>query len=243
MRNRLNQLLKSLADKTIMRMVSFVAFRVRASRQNVIEVIIDNAIADSAEYAESHMQEAIYFRSKEGLWDFALSKIEFDGELAEFGVFEGYSINYFAKKLGSNVTIYGFDSFEGLQEDWRGHILKTGDFSLGGRLPKVARNIKLIKGWFDQTVPDFLAKHAENFSFIHIDSDTYEAARSLLNLVGPKLQKGTVIVFDEYFGFRGWRLGEWKAWREFVESTGVQYEYVGFAKEQVAIRIRKGMES
>jgi predicted O-methyltransferase YrrM len=242
MSNRLQELLKSVADNTIIRMVNFVVFRVRAGHQNVIERVIERALIDSAEYAETHMQEAVYFRSKEDLWDFAVSKIEFDGGVAEFGVFKGYSINYFARKLGSNATIYGFDSFEGLQEDWRGHVLKTGDFSLGGRLPKVARNVKLIKGWFDQTVPDFLAKHPGNFSFIHIDSDTYEAARSVLKLIGPKLQKGTVVLFDEYFGFRGWRLGEWKAWKEFVESTGVQYEYLGFAKEQVAIKIGKGME-
>lgn len=238
MSNRLKGLLKNVADKTIIRIASYIAFRIRAGHPNVIEMIIESAIADSAAYADSHMQEAVYFRSKEDLWDFALSKIECDGMIAEFGVFKGYSINYFAKKLGRDVTIYGFDSFEGLQEDWKGHILKTGDFSLGGRLPKVAGNVELIKGWFDQTVPDFIAKHPENFSFIHIDSDTYEAATILLRVLGRRLQKGTVIVFDEYFGFRGWRFGEWKAWKEFVELTGLQYEYLGFAKEQVTIKIK-----
>jgi len=97
--------------------------------------------------------------------------------------------------------------------------------------------VELIKGWFDQTVPEFLAKHPENLSFVHIDSDTYEAATSLLKVIGRKVQKGTVIVFDEYFGYRGWRFGEWKAWKEFVELTGLQYEYLGFAKEQVAVKV------
>lgn len=240
--SRLKQLLKNVADKTIIRMARYVYFHVRADHPNVIEIIIENALVDSARYADTQMKEALYFRSKEDLWNFALSKIELDGMLAEFGVFKGYSINHFAKKLGRNVTIYGFDSFEGLQHDWKGHILRTGDFSLGGRLPKVARNVELIKGWFDQTVPDFVAEHSKHFSFVHIDSDTYEAARSLLKVLGRKLQKGTVIVFDEYFGFRGWRLGEWKAWKEFVELAGLQYEYLGFAKEQVAIKI-KGVDS
>ena len=237
MSNRPKQLFKSLADATIVRVANFVFSRVWASHRNVIEIVVENALADSAQYAESNMQEALYFRSKEDLWDFALSKIEFDGVVAEFGVFKGYSINHFARKLGSRTTIYGFDSFEGLQEDWKGHILKTGDFSLGGRLPKVPNNVKLIKGWFDRTVPDFVAQGQENFSFVHIDSDTYEAARTVLKILLPKLQKGTVIVFDEYFGYRGWRVGEWKAWKEFVESAGLQYEYLGFAKEQVAIKI------
>ncbi len=238
MRASLKQLLKTVADKTIVRMVNYLVFRATAGRRNVIEIIIEKALVDSAEYAESRMQEALYFRSKEDLWDFALSRLEFGGMVAEFGVFEGYSINYFARKLGMDARIYGFDSFEGLREDWKGHILKVGDFSLGGRLPKAARNVELIKGWFDETVPDFLANHPEDFSFVHIDSDTYEAARTLLKLVGWRFREGTVIVFDEYFGFRGWRYGEWKAWQEFVESAGVQYEYIGFAKEQVAIKIK-----
>ena len=239
MSTRLKRLIKNLADNTIVRMANYVATRVRASHRNVIEIIIENAQRDSADYAESQMKEALYFRSKEDLWAFALSKIDVDGMVAEFGVFSGYSINYFASKLGRNTTIYGFDSFEGLREDWKGHILKRGDFSLGGSLPRVASNVKLIKGWFDQTIPDFVAKHPESFAFVHIDSDTYEAARTLLRILGPKLQKGTVMVFDEYFGYRGWRFGEWKAWREFVESTGLQYEYIGFAKEQVAIKIKE----
>ena len=79
--------------------------------------LIENALADSAEYADSHMQRALYFRSREDLWDFALSKIEVDGAVAEFGVFKGNSINYFARKLQGRASIYGFDSFEGLQED------------------------------------------------------------------------------------------------------------------------------
>src|SRR6266481_38719 len=124
MSNRLRQLLKNVADKSIIRVLRYIFFRVTAGRQNVLEIIIQNAIIDSAEYADSEMAEALYFRGKEDLWDFALSKIDLDGVIAEFGVFEGYSINHFAKKLGSKVTIYGFDSFEGLREDWKGHILK-----------------------------------------------------------------------------------------------------------------------
>ena len=47
----------------------------------------------------------------------------------------------------------------------------------------------------------------------------------------------TIIVFDEYFGFTGWRMGEWKAWQEFVPTSGVKYEDIGFANVRVAVRI------
>ena len=235
--NRLKRILMRAADKTIVRMTAFLVSRVRACHRNVVEMVIQNALVDSAEYAECQMKEALYFRSKEDLWEFALSHVELGGIVAEFGVFDGYSINYLARKLGRGVTVYGFDSFEGLREDWKGHILEAGAFSRGGRLPKVVRNVELIKGWFDQTLPEFVARHPEKFSFVHIDSDTYQAARSVLAAIGHNLQKGTVVVFDEYFGFRGWRLGEWKAWKEYVESRSMKYEYLAFAKEQVAIKI------
>jgi len=65
-------------------MVNYVATRVRASHLNVIEVVIEKALSDSAENAESEMKDALYFGSKEDLWDFALSKIEVDGMAAEF---------------------------------------------------------------------------------------------------------------------------------------------------------------
>lgn len=234
----LKEFLKFLVDKTIIRVINYIFFCIKMSNRNVVEVVIENALADSAAYADSRMSEALYFRSKEDLWDFALSKIAFDGVVAEFGVFKGYSINYFAKKLGSNTRVYGFDSFEGLQADWRGHVLRKGHFSLEGRLPRVAANVELVKGWFDQSIPKFLDRRPGKFSLVHIDSSTYESAKLVLDLLGKRLQEGTVILFDEYFGFRGWRLGEWKAWGEFVESAKCQYEYLGFSKEQVAIKIK-----
>ena len=39
------------------------------------------------------------------------------GVIAEFGVFNGGSIGWFSKNY-NDTPIYGFDSFEGLPEDW-----------------------------------------------------------------------------------------------------------------------------
>jgi hypothetical protein len=49
---------------------------------------------------------------------------------------------------------------------------------------------------------------------------------------------GTVIIFDEYFGYRGWRMGEFKAWKEFVDQHGVEYEYLAFSVESVSLVIK-----
>ena len=70
-------------------------------------------------------------------------------------------------------------------------------------------------------------------------TDTYEAAKIVFDLIGQRIQDGTVIVFDEYFGYRGWKIGEYKAWQEFVSSTNTGYEYIGFSTQQVSVRITR----
>ncbi len=198
----------------------------------------DRATTESADYAEKHMASAIGFHDRARLWDFCLGKVGVIGIYAEFGVWRGSSIDYFARRLPKETTIYGFDSFEGLQNNWAGAGLLRGGFSVGGRLPKVRGNVVLIKGWFEDTLPKFLHENPGNFAFLHVDCDTYESARTVLTLLADRLVAGTVIIFDEYFGYRGWRLGEWKAWQEICNERKIRYEYMGFAGfYQVAVRI------
>jgi len=71
----------------------------------------------------------------------------------EFGVFVGDTIMYFSKF--TNGPVFGFDSFEGLPEDWIPGWEK-GKFNLRGILPPVPAHVTLIKGWFNETVPDFI---------------------------------------------------------------------------------------
>jgi predicted O-methyltransferase YrrM len=183
------------------------------------------------------MPYAVKFYDRKELLEFALTKVSMPGIFAEFGVFQGESINFIAEKLNDGTTVFGFDSFEGLKEDWRGAYLTKGAFSLGGQLPRVRGNVELITGWFDATVPQFLGKHQGPFAFIHVDCDTYEATQTLFSTVEESVLSGTVIVFGEYFGFTGWRVGESKAWQEFVTRRGIRYEYIGFANVRVAVRV------
>lgn len=205
-----------------------------SKKRTVKEALQWRAVEDAADYAEERMATSLAFNSRRELWDYALSRISFDGLVAEFGVWKGESINHFAQRL-PDKQLYGFDSFEGLSNDWPGTSAAKGHFNLGGRLPKVEPNVELVKGWFDETLPPFLATHAGNFAFIHIDCDTYEAAQIALAQISGRVVAGTVIVFDEYFGFLGWRNGEFKAWGEFCASRSLRYRYVGFAEAQVAV--------
>jgi Methyltransferase domain len=193
------------------------------------------AVGSSLHYADTNMQSALLFRTAPEVWEFALRKAPTVGLCLEFGVWTGRSINYFARRTS---VIYGFDSFEGLQEDWSGWSFPKGSFDLKGKTPKVRSNVRLIKGWFNDTLPPFLQQHPDDAAFIHIDCDTYEATATVLALLNGRIVPGTVILFDEYFGYRGWRTrGEFTAWQDFVHRTGARYEYVAFSGQQVALRL------
>ena len=79
----------------------------------------------------------------------------------EFGVASGRTINYISKFTKDKV--YGFDSFEGLPEKWRDGFNK-GAFNRNGILPEVNNNVELIKGWFDETLPNFIKNHNKKVS-------------------------------------------------------------------------------
>ena len=144
----------------------------------------------------------------------------------EFGVASGNTINYISKF--TNNTVYGFDSFEGLPEKWRDGIEK-GFFSRNGILPQVNSNVKLIKGWFNETLVDFIKIQNKKISFIHIDCDLYSSTKYVLATLINYIDNNCIIIFDElvnYPGFDGDN-GELKAFYEFITENNVDYEWIG----------------
>lgn len=158
----------------------------------------------------------------------------------EFGVFKGISTNYIANLLPYS-TVYGFDSFKGLPEDWRDGF-PAGTFEFADdtyKLLKLQENIRLVVGWFDETLPSFIEHHTEPIALLHIDADLYSSAKTIFNLLKNQIVPGTVIVFDEYFNYPGWEEGEHKAFTEFIEETNRKFRYLTYNNlhEQVAVQI------
>ena len=122
-----------------------------------------------------------------------------------------------------------------MPERWRPGVEK-GNFALAD-LPKVRSNAKLIKGWFNETLPPFLNQHEAPVGFLHIDSDLYSSAKTIFELLELRLKPGTVIVFDEYFNYPEWQEGEYKAFMEFLDKTGLSFEFIGYHRneQQVAV--------
>lgn len=114
----MKSLLTKILDRTLVPLIAFVNMRT-ALGPSVIDELHRRSIADSADYAAERMASALTFKTREALWDFALAKAPREGLCAEFGVWNGASIDHFARRLRGR-TIFGFDSFKGLQEDWTG---------------------------------------------------------------------------------------------------------------------------
>jgi hypothetical protein len=183
------------------------------------------------------MQEAMVLPDRLALLGYALSRAPADGLVLEFGVEKGASLRHLAGLTRRPVHV--FDSFEGLPGDWSGTKEVKGAFSLRGKLPKVPANARLHVGWFDQTLPEFLRQDPQTCALIHVDCDIYASTVSIFAALNGRIGPGTVIVFDEYFNYPGWRQHEYKAFQEFIANTGLNYRYIGFSAEKghVAVQI------
>jgi predicted O-methyltransferase YrrM len=201
------------------------------------------ALNRSVDYIEQRMPDAIGFDTQKEVLTYALAETAVAGHYLEFGVFTGGTIRYLAKELEKagrrDVLIHGFDSFEGLPEAWSGFSLGRLAFSVNGKLPRVPNSVRLHKGWFSSTIPAWQEQMSGPVAFMHIDCDLYSSTVDVLEGLRERLQPGTVIVFDEYFNYPNWERHEFRAWQEFVSRHGVTYEYLAFARQQVAVRILK----
>ena len=113
--------------------------------------------------------------------------------------------------------------------------MTKGHFNVNGSLPKVSNRISLYKGFFVDTLPGFLGKHSETVAFIHLDADTYESTRYVLSQLILRIRIGTIIIFDEYIGYPGWKNGEFLAFQEIVKLFGIKYKYLGVSTGAVSI--------
>ena len=73
---------------------------------------------------------------------------------------------------------------------------------------------------------------------MHVDCDLYSSTKTVLDALAGRIRAGTVIVFDEYHNFPGWREHEHKAFMEFCEAFHVDFEYISYNNLQAAVRIK-----
>ncbi len=195
------------------------------------------ALRETVEYIQESMRDAVGVWTPRQIFDIALRHTEVTGHFLEFGVFRGGTISYIAQQR-PNVVVHGFDSFEGLPEQWTGFALDRGTFGRSGKLPKVPPNVRLYKGWFEATLPEWIKVNAGSLAFVHVDCDLYSSTRTIFNELSSRFVAGTVIVFDDYFGYPNWQRHGFKAFREFVSEHAITYDYLAYAKMQAAVKIK-----
>ena len=194
------------------------------------------ALREAALFVEANMPWTRSFNTRYDVYRYIakFTPRSENGLICEFGVAGGTSIRALAN-LFPDRTIYGFDSFEGLPEDWAN--LRKGEYKQP--VPKTPANVELVKGWFTDTLPGFLATHSGMADLLNVDCDLYSSAVVVLDHFGKRIQPGTVICFDEYINYPGWKEGEYRAFSEFLKKTGFRVEYLAYHNRgtQVALRI------
>lgn len=158
-----------------------------------------------------------------GYFENVISYVKNEGLWLEFGVCSGNTVNIISSKTKN--TVYGFDSFLGLPEDWGNHQAK-GTYSRDGNLPSVNNNVELVVGLFQDTLDNFLEKHKESVAYLHLDADLYSSTKFVLDKLEDRITSGTVISFDEIHNYPEYRDHEIKAWVEFCNKTKISYEWI-----------------
>jgi hypothetical protein len=207
----------------------------RRQRRDLLTVTDRIAARSAAEFQLGEMPRATPYFDKVDTLAAALKAAAHEGMYLEFGVHTGGTLRTLVEHAPTG-TVFGFDSFEGLPEDWRAGFV-AGTFAVED-VPEVP-GAEIVVGWFDQVLPGFLAEHPEEVAFLHMDADLYSSTRTVLDALESRLRAGTVVVFDEYFNFPDWQKHEHRAWTEFVERTGIRFDYLGFTAddEQISLRI------
>jgi hypothetical protein len=174
-----------------------------------------------------------------------------NGMFVEFGTWEGKSITEMANAY-PNINFYSFDSFYGFPDNWVPNnytVHRAGTFSTGGNMPTVPANVTLVKGFFNETLPNF---NLSPISFAHIDSDIYSSAATIFKYCESYFMDNTILAFDEFYDgrppeYEKWREGEARAFIEMLERTGYDWEPLGkcdlnkhpHGHQRFAIKIRK----
>jgi hypothetical protein len=159
----------------------------------------------------------------------------------EFGVAGGTSFAWWVKaNHHPGSRFFGFDTFEGLPEDW--HFFKKGAFSFDIPFLEDERGT-FIKGLFQDMLYTFLDNYrktadAQNvIRVLHMDADLYSSTLFALTMMAPFLRNGDIVLFDEF----NIPNHEFAAWSDFIKAYYIKYEVIGSVNNfyQTAIRIIK----
>ena len=128
------------------------------------------------------------------------------GDYIEFGIYKGKSIYHsfkVAKKLDiqKNILFWGLDSFEGFPVEnhnfYKNDNFKTSYTKTKNQFKKF-KEIKVIKGFFKESLRTQELVNIKNISFAFIDCDIFESTIDIFDYLKPRLTNGSFIMIDDY---------------------------------------------
>jgi hypothetical protein len=140
----------------------------------------------------------------------------------EFGVYQGASMRWWSQALTNpEAHLHGFDSFEGLPEDYddSGGKYVKGWFSTGGDMPHIEdTRVQFFKGWFEEILTGYVPPE-HDVLVVNLDADLYSSTIFVLRTLRPHIRKGTYVYFDDMSRPEH----EPRALEEFVRETGLTF--------------------
>lgn len=220
---------------SIDRLIQRIRHRRLPQSLNMVDVAYRLAAEDAAQYQIDFMRHVSDYTHDLALHH-SVARQTMSGHIVEFGVARGRTFRNWCR-LFPNRLVTGFDSWQGLPETWT-WLFQKGAFA--GSRPSCPKNGLLIEGWFQDTLPQWIQQHrSENIALIHMDCDLYSSTKTVLENLHTWIVPGTIIVFDEYMNYPGWRQDEFMAWKEYVCEHKREYEYIGrvTSHQQAAVRV------
>lgn len=153
----------------------------------------------------------------------------------EFGVAEGDSLKWWLEHcVNQNTVFMGFDTFEGLPEDWG--VFKKGDMSFEITSLQIHdTRLTIFKGLFQHTVNSALENlQNDRQNIIHLDADLFNSTLFVLTQLFRFLKKDDILIFDEF----STPTHEFNAFRFFTESCYIKYDLLTAASNYTFVAIR-----
>ena len=141
------------------------------------------------------------------------------GCVVECGVWRGGMSGGIADLLGQEREYFLFDSFEGLPPpemidgpdmiecirdktpDYHDNCVASQEEAERSMQMSAAKRYRIVKGWFDKTIPTFTAPSP--IAILRLDGDLYDSTRICLKHLYGQMAEGGIVILDDYDYWEG----------------------------------------